>query len=341
MIQPQVPASPQHSIHIKQQEFERSGRNPPVYSPAAPHDVDRPVEHRQPLLQRHVERHEPSERHRLIIRRNDVQRRGHNSDIVELHPPRESPRSAADIQPEPEHRARRLGDLEQLRNGEVQFGLVSHEIGDLVAHIKTHVGVQPIQAIEALARRVPAPQDGVVEELRRKRVLRERRGGGLWWGFGEASPARERVAAAEDEGLNDVVRSRRAERESGVVHVLVEELGVVVAGGSYGGKVGVEEEIGRNRGGGGSGNGVVRRVVLVAREVVDGGAYGLELVNEVVRDVVRSRGFGVLLLNAGREVVERENVGGHHSHQEEEVQTHCETHFPSLLLQRNFSDFWV
>ncbi|PON41728.1 hypothetical protein PanWU01x14_286980, partial [Parasponia andersonii] len=109
-----------------------------------------------------------------------------------------------------------------------------------------------------------------------------------------------------------------------------------MAGGSYGGKVGVDEEIGRYGGGGGSGNGVVRRVVLVAREVVDGGAYGLELVNKVVRDVVRSRGFGVLLLNVGREVVERENVGSHHSHQEEEVQTHCETHFQSLLLQRNF-----
>lgn len=50
---------------------------------------------------------------------------------------------------------------------------------------------------------------------------------------------------------------------------------------------------------------------MEAREVVDGGAYGVELVEEVVRDRGRSRGFG---LEGGGEMVERENVGGDHGY---------------------------
>ena len=58
---------------------------------------------------------------------------------------------------------------------------------------------------------------------------------------------------------------------------------------------------------------------MVAREVVNGGAYGLELVNEVVRDLLRSWGFRGLVLDVGREMVERENVSGHHSQKEKKV----------------------
>lgn len=43
--------------------------------------------------------------------------------------------------------------------------------------------------------------------------------------------------------------------------------------------------------------------------MVDGGAYGVELVEEVVRD----RGWGWRFgLDGGREVVERDDVGGYH-----------------------------
>lgn len=43
--------------------------------------------------------------------------------------------------------------------------------------------------------------------------------------------------------------------------------------------------------------------------MVDGGANGGELVDEVVGDGGRGGGFG---LDGGGEVVERENVGSHH-----------------------------
>lgn len=55
---------------------------------------------------------------------------------------------------------------------------------------------------------------------------------------------------------------------------------------------------------------------MVAREVVDGGAYGLELVKKVVRDWAFERCGLFGALDGGGEVVERENVGGHHGHQE-------------------------
>ena len=92
------------------------------------------------------------------------------------------------------------------------------------------------------------------------------------------------MAAAEDEflGENGV---GRASRERSVVHVLVEEVGVVVAGGSYGRELRVEEEIFRRRGGGdggGSRSGFVR--LVVGCEVVDGGADSVELTEEVVGD---------------------------------------------------------
>lgn len=45
--------------------------------------------------------------------------------------------------------------------------------------------------------------------------------------------------------------------------------------------------------------------------MVNGGAYGGELVEEVVRDRRRERGFG---LESGREMVERENVGSYHGY---------------------------
>lgn len=66
---------------------------------------------------------------------------------------------------------------------------------------------------------------------------------------------------------------------------------------------------------------------MVAREVVDGGAYGLELVKKVVRHWAFERCGLFGALDGGGEVVERENVGGHHGHQEKQVQTHSETHF--------------
>jgi hypothetical protein len=64
---------------------------------------------------------------------------------------------------------------------------------------------------------------------------------------------------------------------------------------------------------------------VVAREVVDGGAYGVELVEEVVRDW-SWRGGSLGSLKCGGEVVEGEDVGGHHGHKQHQVQTHGETH---------------
>lgn len=77
------------------------------------------------------------------------------------------------------------------------------------------------------------------------------------------------MAATEDEGLCHG-GVRWADRERGVIHVLVEEIRVVMAGGGYRGDVGVKEEVRWDIGffcwGGGGG-------WLEACEVVDGGAY--------------------------------------------------------------------
>lgn len=52
---------------------------------------------------------------------------------------------------------------------------------------------------------------------------------------------------------------------------------------------------------------------MEASQVVDGGAYGVELVEEVVRDWCVLRWLGGFGLDGGGEVVEGEDVGGHHS----------------------------
>lgn len=49
----------------------------------------------------------------------------------------------------------------------------------------------------------------------------------------------------------------------------------------------------------------------MAREVVNSGPYGLELMDKMVRDLLRSRGLWREECGGG-EVVEREDVGGHH-----------------------------
>jgi hypothetical protein len=49
----------------------------------------------------------------------------------------------------------------------------------------------------------------------------------------------------------------------------------------------------------------------VAREVADGGAYGVELVEKVVRYWLLIR-WGLGRLNAGGKMVEGKDVGGHH-----------------------------
>lgn len=49
---------------------------------------------------------------------------------------------------------------------------------------------------------------------------------------------------------------------------------------------------------------------LVAREMANGGAYGVELVEEVVRDWLLSWGLG--RLKSGGKMVEGKDVGGHH-----------------------------
>lgn len=101
----------------------------------------------------------------------------------------------------------------------------------------------------------------------------------------------------------------------------------MAAGGCDGGDLGIEEEIGWDDGGGG---GVVvkgkGRIGLEAREVVDGGAYGLKLAEEVIWNWRVKRGGGFSGNDGGGEVVEGEDIGGNHGYQKEEIQTHRETH---------------
>ena len=101
-------------------------------------------------------------------------------------------------------------------------------------------------------------------------------------GFGEATTTRERVAATKDEGLGYGVRVWWAERVRSVSHVLVEEVSMVVVRWGDWGEAGVEEEIWWGSWFGGCGCGSSGG--LEARELVDGDAYGVELLNKVARD---------------------------------------------------------
>nr|GMD05341.1 hypothetical protein KK1_028632 [Ipomoea batatas] len=241
MVQPKVPTTSQHSIHIKEQELHHSCRNPPIHSMPTPHKIHHSIKHWQPLLQWHM------------------------------------------------------------------------------------VGLG--QAAEALAI-VILPNHRVFRQTG-KRILRQRgrRGGG---GPGEAPPPRKRVAAAENQGIGNR-GIRRAESKWSVIHVLMKQIRVVLTSRSYRRHMSVEKKIGRDRNGRFPGRRRSRR--LEAGEVVDGGAYGLELADEVVGDGgdIGGGGYG---LDVGGEVVEREDVCGHHSHQEKHVQTHGETHH----ADKNFLD---
>jgi hypothetical protein len=162
-------------------------------------------------------------------------------------------------------------------------------------------------------------------------------------GFGKAPAAREWMAATQNEGLGELVGVLGAVREGCVAHIPVEEVRVVVASGGDGGELGVEEEIWWSGGGGGGGFGRGVGGGVEAREVVDGGAYGLELVEEVVRDWRWRRG-SLGCLKRGREVVKGEDVGGHHGYEKQQVQTHCETHRTLTPVDFNgfayFSALW-
>lgn len=179
-----------------------------------------------------MQRHEPPQRHGLAVRRVEVHRRGHDGDVARLHRRREGSRPAADVDPEADDGLRGLRDLEELRDREVELGFVGGELrfGPLGGEIEACAGELGRQAIEGLAG-VARPDDGGFGV----RVCGLRRAG-------EAAAARERVAAAEDEFL-DEIGVGGAEGVRSVVHVLVEEVGVVVASGGYGGEFGVEEEI--------------------------------------------------------------------------------------------------
>ena len=75
-----------------------------------------------------MERHEPSQRHRLAIRRVEVHRRGQDGDIASLHRRGERPGPSADVDPEPENGVGGFSDLEELRDGEIELGLVRREL---------------------------------------------------------------------------------------------------------------------------------------------------------------------------------------------------------------------
>lgn len=94
---------------------------------------------------------------------------------------------------------------------------------------------------------------------------------------------------------------------------------MVVARCGDGRELGVEEEIrwGSGGGDGGFSGGICGRG-WEAREVVDGGAYGFELVEKVVRDRYWSGGL-LGGLNRGGDMVEGEDIGGHHGQEKQHV----------------------
>lgn len=150
---------------------------------------------------------------------------------------------------------------------------------------------------------VIGPDQGFIRE-RGERVVGER---GERWGGGEAAAAGEWMAATEEERLRSGGRERRAEREGRVSHVLVEEREMRKTGRGEGREAREARELGGRGGGGVLGGGGLG---VEAREVVDGGAYGGELAEEVIGDDGRDRGrWG---REGGGEMVEREDVGGYH-----------------------------
>nr|GLL30261.1 hypothetical protein TorRG33x02_248230 [Ipomoea trifida] len=116
MVQPQVPTTPQHPIHVKQQELHHHHWDPPVDTMPTPHKIHHPIKHRQPLLQRQVERHHPSQRRRLVVRRPEVHGGGYNRHILQFHLGRKAIERRTVIIP-PNNRVFRDGGERVVREG--------------------------------------------------------------------------------------------------------------------------------------------------------------------------------------------------------------------------------
>lgn len=78
-------------------------------------------------------------------------RRRQDGDIVQLHSGRKSPRPATDVEAETQHRVGQFGNLQQLRDREVELVAVGHEPGGFDNRVKTQIRVGTHKAAEAFA----------------------------------------------------------------------------------------------------------------------------------------------------------------------------------------------
>ncbi|GMN45899.1 hypothetical protein TIFTF001_015096 [Ficus carica] len=102
----------------------------------------------------------------------NVPGRGQDGHIVGFHPGGEGPGAAADVDTQSEHGIRRLGDLEQLGDGQIELGLVGKEIPNLSSQIEAQIRVYLVEAVLALAT-VTIPEQIRVWDGGREGVLGE------------------------------------------------------------------------------------------------------------------------------------------------------------------------
>ncbi|GER57772.1 tRNA uridine 5-carboxymethylaminomethyl modification enzyme MnmG [Striga asiatica] len=231
-VDPQQPSGPQHSVPIEQYKIEQLQINPPVQKTRRVYYIHRVVEKREPLVKRHVQRHETPQSNRLAKRSPQIQRRGYNRHVFLPHSRRESSRPDPEIEPDPnlaglrrEHVVYR--EIERKQGVDFVFDFDFDPLELLLLHFETSHAFReaPFRILARKALKIPAlviappnvpsvghSPHGLVYRVGSEVELR---------GSGQASPSGQRVAPADHEGLGQgpIIVAIRAHV---VVHVLLE-----------------------------------------------------------------------------------------------------------------------
>nr|TKV91705.1 hypothetical protein SEVIR_9G115000v2 [Setaria viridis] len=217
VVEPEEPAGPEHPVHVEERELQRGGRHPAAEHVHGVHHVQRVVEEGQPRRDAHVERHDPARRRDGAEGPVEVDGGGHHGDAALPHAHREGAGPAADVEPDPDG-PRRGRRREHLVDGELERGtllllavaagggvepavvLPAGEVEAVLAVVEVRGARAVDKAAEGLAL-VGGPVDGAVGRGGPERVGVRQRWRRVGRRGGAAAPARQGLAAAEEEPL--------------------------------------------------------------------------------------------------------------------------------------------
>lgn len=219
VVEPEEPAGPEHPVHVEERELQRGGRHPAAEHVHGVHHVQRVVEEGQARRDADVERHHPARRRDGAEGPVEVDGGGHHGDAALAHAHREGAGPAADVEPDPDgpRRGRRRehlvdGELERVAllllaaavagGGGVEpaVALPAGEVEAVLAVVEVRGPRAFDEAAERLAL-VGGPVDGAVGRRGPERVGKRQRWRRVGRRGGAAAPARQGLAAAEEEPL--------------------------------------------------------------------------------------------------------------------------------------------